>query len=73
MISIYSMEVHTILFPFFVEKKYHIYPKYLDRQAWAKADPDEVLENVVSDEGLYYLLIQQFLVTSTGSKMYIQF
>ena len=56
---------------FFMEK-YCIFYKYLDRQAVADiVDPDETLQNVVSDQGLHCLpLIQQFLDTVMGSKLY---
>ena len=41
-----------------------------DRQAWANsADPDQMLQNA-SDQGLHCLpLTQQYLDSSTGSKM----
>ena len=35
---------------------YHIYPKYLDRQAWANSvDPDQMPQNVPSDQVLHCL------------------
>ena len=42
-----------------------------DRQAWANsADPDEMLQNTASHDGLHCLpLIQQFLDTTSGSKL----
>ena len=34
--------------------KYHIYPKPWDKQAWANtADPDQMLLNMVADQGLH--------------------
>ena len=46
---------------------------YLDRQVWANSvDPDEILQNVASHQGLHCLpLIQQFLDTTLGSKLYM--
>ena len=46
---------------------------YSDRQAWANsADPDEMLQNMATNQGLDCLpLIQQFLDTTTGSKLYL--
>ena len=46
---------------------------YMDRQAWANSiDPDETLQNVASYQGLHCLpLIQQFLDTTSGSKLYL--
>ena len=43
---------------------------YLKKQAWASpVHPDQMLQNVASDQGLHFLsLIQQFLDKSTGSK-----
>ena len=33
--------------------EYHIYPNFLDRQAWANSvDPDQMLQNTASDQGL---------------------
>ena len=51
---------------------YRIYHMYSDRQAWANSlDPDETLRNAVSHLGLHCLpLIQQFLDTTSGSKLY---
>ena len=48
--------------------EYLIHLMYLDRQAWANSvDPDETLH-----QGLHYLpLIQQFLDTTTSSKLYL--
>ena len=42
---------------------------YLDRQVWANSvDPDQMLQNAASDQGLHcWLLIQQFLNTLTGN------
>ena len=63
---------------FFVEKyekyqsEYCNNPKYWDRQAWANSvDPDQMPQNVASDQGLQCLpLIQHnFLDTSTRSKI----
>ena len=50
-----------------------LYPKYLDKQACAKnVDPDQMMQNAISNNGLYcLLLIQQFLDTSTGSKKHL--
>ena len=44
---------------------------YLDRQALAKSvNPDEMLQNVASHQGLHRLpLLQQFLDTVSGSKL----
>ena len=44
-----------------------------DRQASAKCiDPDEMSQNVASHQGLHCLpLIQQFLDTTLGSKLYL--
>ena len=46
---------------------------YLDRQAWANSvDPDEMPQNVASQQGLHcLLLIQQFLDTALDSKLYL--
>ena len=36
--------------------RYHIYPKYSDRQTWANSvDPDQMLQNAASDLGLHCL------------------
>ena len=53
------------------DKDYHIYHKYLDRQARANSvDPDKMPQNVVSDLGLHCLpLIQQIQMPSTCSRM----
>ena len=42
---------------------------YSDRQVWANSiDPDQMLQNAASDQGLHCLsLIQQFLNTLTGN------
>ena len=50
---------------------YISYPKYWDRQVWVNsADPDQMPQNVASDQGLHCLsLIQQFLDKSEASKM----
>ena len=50
------------------KKNCHIYYKYLDIQAWANSEePDEMLQNGMSHQGLYcLLLIQQFLVITMG-------
>ena len=52
----------------YMKQWYRIYRKYLARQARANSvDPDE---NVVSHQGLLSLpLVQQFLDTTTGSKL----
>ena len=49
-----------------LERQYHIYPKYSDRQAWANStDPDQTLQNVASDQGEHWLpLVKHFLETS---------
>ena len=40
--------------------EYHIYPEYLDRQALADSvDPDQMMQNMASDQGLNYLLLTQ--------------
>ena len=46
---------------------------YVDRQAWANGVyPDETPQNVASHQGLDCLsLIQQFLDTTSGSKLYL--
>ena len=46
---------------------YHIYYMYLDRQAWANSvDPDEMLQNAASHQGLHCLpFIQQCLDTTS--------
>ena len=37
-----------------------IYTKYLDRQAWANSvDPDQMPQNVASDQGVHYLSLIQ--------------
>ena len=34
--------------------KYHIYPKYSERQTWANSvDPDQTPKNLVSNQGLH--------------------
>ena len=45
--------------------KYHSYSKYLDRQVGANSvDPDQVLQNAASDQGLHCLqLIQEWTLT----------
>ena len=50
---------YTELLPLF---RFRIYRMYSDRQAWANnADPDEMLQNAASHQGLHCLpLIQQF-------------
>ena len=54
-------------------QEYHINCMYWDRQAWANSvDPDEMLQNAASHQGLNCLpLIQQFLDTTLGSKLYL--
>ena len=49
------------------------YLPYLDRQAWANSlDPDEMSHSVASHQCLHYLpLIQQFLDTTLGTKLYL--
>ena len=49
----------TTILPF---PSYGIYSKYSDRQVWANSvDPDQMLQNAASDQGLHCLpLIQQF-------------
>ena len=44
---------------------YHIYANCYERQAWANSvDPDQMPQNVASDQGLHCLpFIQQFLDT----------
>ena len=51
---------------------YRIYHMYSDRQAWANSlDPEETPQNAASRLGLHCLpLIQQFLDTTSGSKLY---
>ena len=46
---------------------------YKDRQAWVNSvDPDEMPQNVASHQGLHCLpLIQHFLDTTSGSKLYL--
>ena len=46
---------------------------YSDRQSWANTlDPDEMPQKAVSHQGLHCLpLIQQFLDTTSGSKLYL--
>ena len=53
-------------------KTYSIYRIFSDRQAWANSvDPDEKLQNAASHQGLHCLpLIQPFLDTASGSKLY---
>ena len=50
---------------------YHVYPKYLDRQASANnADPGQTPQNVAFDQDQHCLpFIQQFLDTSEVSKI----
>ena len=49
---------------------YHIYPKYLDKQAWTNSvDPDQRLQNAASDQGLHCLpFIKEYFRYSTSSK-----
>ena len=56
-----------------ISHHYHIYPKYLDRQAKSNSvGPVEMLQNSASDQGLYCLpLFQELLDASQGSKMVI--
>ena len=46
---------------------------YSDSQAWVNSeDPDETPQNAASYHGLHCLpLIQQFLDTTSGSKLYL--
>ena len=48
--------------------------QYWNRQAWANSiDPDQMLQNMLSDQGLHCLpLIQQFLDIFTASKLNVQ-
>ena len=52
---------------------YSIYSMYLDRQVRANSvDPDEMPQNAASHKGLHCLpVIQQFLDTTLGSKLYL--
>ena len=52
---------------------HHINRMYSDRQAWANSiDPDEISQNTASHQGQHCLpLIQQFLDTILGSKLYL--
>ena len=54
-------------------KKYHIYHMYTDRQASANSvDPDEMPQKAASHQDLHCLrLVQQFLETTSGSKLYL--
>ena len=54
-----------------MKKKYHLNPKYSDKQAWANSvDPDQTPQNAASDQGLHGLqLIQQSLDAPTRSQM----
>ena len=54
-------------------KVYHIYIIYSDTQTWPNSeDPDEMPKKTASHQGLHCLpLIQQFLVTTSGSKLYL--
>ena len=58
----HSLSVYNKALPYF--------PKFSDRQAWPNSlDPDQMLQNAASDQGLHcLLLIQQFFGT-TDSKM----
>ena len=50
------------------DKHYHIYPKYLYRQAYKNnAHPDQRPENVASDRVYIILLIKQFSDTCTDN------
>ena len=53
------------------EITYRNNPEYWDRQDWLnRVDPDQMPQNAASDQGLHCLpLIQQFLHTSTDSKL----
>ena len=49
------------------------YLLYVYKQAWANGvDPDEMLQNTASHQGLPCLpLIQQFFNTTSGSELYL--
>ena len=49
-------------------------PKYWDKQAWANsADPDQMLQNVVSDQDLHFLpLTLYYFRHISGSKLDFQ-
>ena len=70
LLSYHYIKLHE---PFQIEKTYHIYCMYSDRQAWANiVGPDEMLQKAASHQGLHCLpLIQQFLDTTLGSKWYL--
>ena len=67
MMEMYSMKQTDIILC------YRIYRMYSDRQAWANSvDPNETPQNAASHLGQHCLpLIQQFLDTSSGSKLYL--
>ena len=54
-------------------KTYQIYRMYWDSQGWPNSvAPNEMLQNATSHQGLHCLpLIQQFLDTALGSKLYM--
>ena len=58
-----------------ITNKYHIYPTYLDRQAWANnVEPDQIPQDVISNQGLHCLqFIQQVLERSSGVLMCVIF
>ena len=53
---------------------YHDNPKYWNKQAWASnIDPDQMSQNVTSDQDLHYLpLTQYFFDTSIGNKRLVE-
>ena len=53
--------------------EYHIYGMYSDKKVWANSvNPDEMLQNAASHQGLHCLpLFQQFLDKTSGSKLYL--
>ena len=58
----FSCVVHHLL------SYYHIYPKY--RALINSADPDQMLQNMATDQSLHCLpIIQQFIHISTSSKI----
>ena len=61
-------------YPKFSLKNKILYLPYVYRQtAWANGvDPDETPQNAASHQGLHCMpLIQQFLYTTSGSKVYL--
>ena len=62
--------LYLYIFSFFLNSAYRIYPKFLDRQAGANSVyPNQILQNVVSDQSALFPSHQAIFCTLAGSKM----